>query len=230
MYYYGWDTLAEVLKTEPNWDILPAGTPPAIRQLLRRCLEKDRRRRLDSAAAARLDIEEVLMGGSRPTKPTVTTKARGVSSRRWMRIALAPVVAAGSVALGAWRYFNTPSPLVVRLAATAAGDVGDEYFAADVAITPDGHRIVFTSGRDPDPAQLFVRRLDQLEPISLLGLGAPVNPFISPDGQWIGYFDGPTVMKRVNINGGPPMPGINCICRGSRDFSVKNRVGAAEIG
>src|SRR4029077_5509532 len=54
------DTLASVLKHEPNWRTLPAATPTAVRRLLRRCLEKDRKRRLDSAADARLEIEEAL--------------------------------------------------------------------------------------------------------------------------------------------------------------------------
>ena len=61
------DTLASVLKTEPDWTALTPETPPTIRKLLRRCLEKDRRRRLDSAAAARLDIEEAMtapLGGA----------------------------------------------------------------------------------------------------------------------------------------------------------------------
>jgi serine/threonine protein kinase len=56
------DTLAAVLKTEPDWNALATTTPSAVRRLLRRCLEKDRKRRLDSAAAARLEIEEGLAG------------------------------------------------------------------------------------------------------------------------------------------------------------------------
>ena len=54
------DTLAFILTREPDWATLPADTPPPIRRLLRRCLEKDRTRRLDSAAAARLEIDEAL--------------------------------------------------------------------------------------------------------------------------------------------------------------------------
>src|SRR5436190_2152343 len=52
------DTLANVLKTEPDWTAMPAATPPSVRHLLRRCLAKDRARRLSDAAAARLDIDE----------------------------------------------------------------------------------------------------------------------------------------------------------------------------
>ena len=52
------DTLANVLKTEPDWTALPAGTAPSIRRLLRRCLAKDRARRLSDAVSARLEIDE----------------------------------------------------------------------------------------------------------------------------------------------------------------------------
>src|SRR5439155_20066846 len=58
------DTLAAVLLGEPEWSALPASTPTPIRRMLRRCLDKDRKRRLDSAAAARLDIDEALLAPS----------------------------------------------------------------------------------------------------------------------------------------------------------------------
>src|SRR5204862_3567958 len=56
------DVLARVIEREPDYAALPAQTPPAIRRFLRRALDKDRRKRLDSAAAARLDIEEAMSG------------------------------------------------------------------------------------------------------------------------------------------------------------------------
>ncbi len=68
-----------------------------------------------------------------------------------------------------------------------------------VAITPDGSRVVYRGTE-----QLLVRALDQFEPTVLDGLGAPSGPFISPDGQWIGYFDGVTTIKKVATTGGPP--------------------------
>ena len=68
----------------------------------------------------------------------------------------------------------------------------------DVAITPDGSRVVYRGNN-----QLLVRALNQLEPTVLSGLGAPRGVFISPDGQWVGFFDGNTI-KKVAITGGPP--------------------------
>jgi hypothetical protein len=64
--------LAAVLRAEPDWSTLPAETPAPIRTLLRRCLEKDRKRRLDSAAAARLEIDEALAPISEASTVRVT--------------------------------------------------------------------------------------------------------------------------------------------------------------
>jgi serine/threonine-protein kinase len=50
-----------------------------------------------------------------------------------------------------------------------------------------------------------VRALDQLEPAAITGLGAPRSIFVSPDGQWIGYFDGTNGLRKVSIAGGPPV-------------------------
>ena len=70
----------------------------------------------------------------------------------------------------------------------------------DVAITPDGSRVVYRGNN-----QLLVRALNQLEPTVLSGLGAPQGVFISPDGQWVGFFDGVSHVKKVAITGGPPV-------------------------
>ncbi len=85
--------LAEVLKSEPDWTRLPTGTPPQIHRLLRRCLDKDRRRRLDSAAAARLDIEEAIAAPALAVPP----RARGlVQLVPWALTALVIVIAVAS--------------------------------------------------------------------------------------------------------------------------------------
>ena len=75
----------------------------------------------------------------------------------------------------------------------------------DVAITPDGTATVYT-GIVQGERRLFVRTLDQLEVMPLHGLGHdPANPFISPDGEWVGYIDGATAIKKVAIQGGSPV-------------------------
>ncbi|HYR43446.1 MAG TPA: hypothetical protein VER98_10505 [Terriglobia bacterium] len=67
------EILAAVLKAEPDWNRLPADTPPGIRRLLWRFLRKDRNRRLDTAVAARIEIEEA---GTEPGAEPVTSRNR----------------------------------------------------------------------------------------------------------------------------------------------------------
>ncbi len=94
------DTLAAVLKTEPDWTTLPAGTPTPLRRLLRRCLEKDRKRRLDSAAAARLEIDDALTPSPTADGASASGASASTASSRgrlpWM---VATVAAAGMAAL-----------------------------------------------------------------------------------------------------------------------------------
>jgi serine/threonine-protein kinase len=78
-----------------------------------------------------------------------------------------------------------------------------------LAITRDGSRVVYHGA-----GQLLVRRLDQLEPTTLTDVGAPTAPFIAPDGQWVGFFDGPALNK-VAITGGPPVTLIQNTFTGS---------------
>ena len=73
-------------------------------------------------------------------------------------------------------------------------------YGRDLAIAPDGLRLVYVGA---DATQLLVRRLDQLVPTALTGLGVPLQPVFSPDGQWIAFFDGNAALKKVAVTGGP---------------------------
>jgi Tol biopolymer transport system component len=210
------DTLAAVLKTEPPWSALTPTIPSAIRRLLGRCLEKDRRRRLDSAAAARLDIEEAL------TRPLVADAA-GVPSaagpRRWVIAVVSVVLLAGAavaaLALGAFvssrRLAPASSPPVTRLlmglqpAESLLGGPGTNVQARPtrtaIAWSPDGRTLVFGGGRG-DAEQLYARRLDQLQATPLAGTQGAVRPFFSPDGATVGFWAA-GALKRVALIGGP---------------------------
>ena len=196
------DTLAAVLRAEPDWRTLPPETPASIRRLLRRCLEKDRKRRLSDAAGARLEIDDAL---TVPASDVVTLPATA-SRAGWLRgavIATAALVVGGAAAGGAVWITTRPGPArVMRTTIQTSGAtalVNSPRAAGSLAITPDGSRIVYTAA-----GQLVVRRLDQFEATPLISLGSPTQPFISPDGQWVGFFDG-MVLKKVAMTGGPPV-------------------------
>ena len=107
---------------------------------------------------------------------------------------------AGAAVWFATRPADRP-PRVSRLPITPSGAAALTINGADrdLAITPDGSRVVYVGNSG---TQLFVRALDALEPVAVF-TGAPRAPFVSPDGQWIGFVDGTTVLKKVAVTGGP---------------------------
>ena len=156
------DVLAAVVTTEPDWTRLPAETPAAIRTLLRRCLEKNRARRLDSAIAARLEIDDALAtpaarsvveperiqspGTAAPPSDRASLKRR---QPRWPMLAGVAAVAAVVAAGGAWRLWQQDyfwqNPLADATVERLTDFAGEE---ADAAISPDGKFMTFLSDRD----------------------------------------------------------------------------------
>jgi serine/threonine-protein kinase len=197
------DTLASVLTREPDWSTLPPATPAPVRKLLRRCLEKDRKRRLDSAGAARLELEEAL--GAADSLETMTVAADAVP-RRVMRVRMA--VAAGATALVAgllgWILWATPrAQTVVRFAMDVpAGQTFRNRGRPVLAVSPDGRAFVYNT-----EAGLYLRTMDQVQPRLVSGTAADIaSPFFSPDGQWIGFWDrSGGQLKRISVSGGPPV-------------------------
>ena len=201
--------LASVLTREPDWDALPAGTPAPIRKLLRRCLEKDRKRRLADAADARLEIEEALTSPTDGAAGVANPEHRIPNPVRGWRRAL-PWVVAGTfgVALASvvliWSPWRAAAPpRVTRMTITPSGPAALTINGTDrdLALSPDGTHVVYIGNNG---TQLFVRALDALEPVAIASGGVVRGPFVSPDGQWVGFVNNNTVQK-VAITGGPPI-------------------------
>jgi serine/threonine-protein kinase len=200
------DTLASVLKSEPDWQALPPTTAPAIRRLLHRCLEKDRKRRLADAADARLEIDEAL--AAMPVVEGAAASLALASRAAWSR-ALTWTLAASTLGLTTALILQWAAPWraaaprrVTRATITTSGPAALTINGSDrdLALSRDGRHLVYVGnfGR-----QLFVRALDALEPVTIASGNALRGPFISPDGQWVGFGDGNTIRK-VAITGGPP--------------------------
>jgi serine/threonine-protein kinase len=207
------ETLAAVLMREPDWSRLPSEVPPAIRILLRRCLQKDVRARLADMSTALVLIEELpALGVTTPAgqasvreqvESTVSEMRRGLMQvmRRRVVLALASGLAlAALVGVGVWVARRPPTPTVVRTMVTPSGANGLSLggFDRDVTITPDGTRIVYRGVN-----QLLVRALDSLEPTVLPTPSGPQGVFVSPDGEWVGFFDGGSALWKIPIAGGP---------------------------
>jgi len=190
--------LASVLKDEPDWTALPQGTPVPIRRLVRRCLEKDHKRRIDSAVVARLETEDAL------TQPAEWRGGFNTRSRlTWVLTAVSLVLA---IAFGALAYFEirpvdqTAIQAVVLPPDKWIFDVGPP--PTRLAISPDGHRLAFVAA-DPDHrSQLWVQSIDALSAQALTGTAGARSPFWAPDSRFLGFFaDGK--LKKVDVTGGP---------------------------
>ncbi len=197
------EVLASVIKGEPDWNALPSEIAPAIRTLLQSCLTKDRRRRVADISTALFVLEK----GASLAPAAGTVSAAPLPNRTlWRIVALTGVVlvvaaVATTLTWLATRPADPVPPRVSRLplAPSGAAALNINGIDRDLAITPDGSRVVYVGNRG---TQLFVRALDALEPVAVF-TGAPRGPFVSPDGQWIGFVDGTTVLKKVAVTGGP---------------------------
>jgi serine/threonine-protein kinase len=196
--------LAAVLRDTPDWSRLPARTPDAIRRLLRRCLEKDRRARLDSAAVARLEIQEALSSpapdAAEPGPRRRTLAAAG--------IVVAAVIAALIAALSTWSLLRrapdeTRPPSRFVITPSTGHAIRLSPFERALAISADGRQLVYGSvASEVGPGgPLIVRSLGELETRRLPDIVTARQPFFSPDGRWIGYFDGRRLDK-VLADGG----------------------------
>jgi Tol biopolymer transport system component len=215
------DIFAAVLTREPDWAHLPPQVPPAIATLMKRCLERDSHARVGDVAAIRFVLEEVANFGVRPALAGELA-APAQPRPRWHVLSFgagALVVAA----LAAVAYFtfqrrsapNSPAapPAVSRLsiATTAAAPLAS-VGGLDLAISPDGRRIVYFVQLPGERVQLYVRELDGLDAKPLAGTEAPgsggvgnMNPFFSADGKSIGLFVPGRGVISVPIDGGPPV-------------------------
>ena len=197
------DILAAVLKSDADWEALPASTPTSIRLLLRRCLDRDRKRRLQAMGEARIAIEDYLTD---PDAASVLPSAPAASSAPRRRALPWAMVGALAVLSGvlAWSSLETPrSEKTVRLSITLPPT---ERLAGAgnllVAISPDAERLVYAA-RSGKTSQLYVRELDAFEAKPLPQTEGAHNPFFSPDGKSVGFF-AEGKLKKVPIEGGVP--------------------------
>jgi eukaryotic-like serine/threonine-protein kinase len=185
------ETLAEVMKSEPPWQALPADVPPHLVRLLRQCLVKEPRQRIRDMGDVRLALEGAFeTGGSAPlTTPSADTG--WTRSAAFSLAAAAAVIAAAVVGGGVWmlsRPTLAPVAPIARLAMTLPDD--QRFGNLDtplLAVSPNGTMVAYVavaSGRE----QLHVRAIDRTESKVLAGTDQAINPFFSPDGQWIGFF------------------------------------------
>ena len=197
------DTLATVLKSQPDWTALPAAVPESICVLLKGCLDKDRRHRVADLSTALFTMRQPAIVGppiaerSSPVRPSLWRRSLPVAagvlltaalvSAVWWR--LRPEVPAGTVtrftfSLGDGQQFTNPGRLLVGL-------------------SPDGTQVVYVAN-----SRLYRRALSELEAHPIPGSEAPTggvvtNPVFSPNGRWIAFYSGPEgTLNKLAVTGG----------------------------
>jgi serine/threonine-protein kinase len=196
------DVLVRVIEHDPEWQALPADTPPPIRRLLRRCLAKDPKRRLDSAAAARLEIDEAGRNAADVRSPDLLGRRTPWRPLAWMVAG----AAAGALATVVWvdrgRSPAAPSPVVATSFLLDGQELRLGPPGIHFAVAPDG-RAVAVPGQYGGSRVLFRRDLDRLDRTVIAGSDGASDVFFSGDGRSIG-FETASELWTVPRDGGTP--------------------------
>jgi serine/threonine protein kinase/Tol biopolymer transport system component len=209
------ETLASIIRAEPDWSLLPDATPNAIRRLLARSLQKDPKNRLRDIGDARIEIVDALSAS--PETATIFPVI-GPAKPEWRRSVLFTIgglmIGVLLTALAVWvirRSTKSLVPTVNRFAITLPDNeplaltkfVPLAVGRVALAISPDGSSLTYVANRN-GIALLFLRRLDQFDAHPITGTEGAYNPFFSPDGKWIGFF-AENRLKKVSLAGGEPV-------------------------
>jgi serine/threonine protein kinase/Tol biopolymer transport system component len=205
------ETLAAILKGEPDWQVLPGTVPAKVNDLLRRCLQKDPKERLHDIADARLEIEA-------PTAyPPEATPVRRPFPLPWL-VAGAVVMLLAGILIDRLLIRHPKTTLSApTVTATIKVELGywldgmrrsldiDRPSRTAMAISSDGEFVVYSAIKEnPGPQDkpcLYLRKMDQLEAKAIAGTEGGISPFLSPDSKWVGYWaDGK--LKKIPVGGG----------------------------
>ncbi len=196
------DTIAAVVRGEPDWGALPPNLAAQIELLVRRCLVKDRRQRISDIGVARFLMSETIA----PSAPAAPQMGRAARRRTVVNMTAGLAAGIALTTIAAWALMRppppAPSPPLMRFAIVPppVQPLSPQGADRDIAISPKGTHVVYRAGGTQ--TQLVVRAIDRLDAQPLTAtIGARV-PFFSPDGGWVGFFAGPE-LKKVSITGGP---------------------------
>jgi hypothetical protein len=191
------DTIAAVLTREPDFSVLPPAVPQRVRMLLRRCLERDPRKRLRDIGDARIELEQL----SAPSATTEIGPARVRRSRAatWMAAALGLGLVVVFAALWKVRENRPAAPVITFDVAPPRGTTLQLSSRPAVAISPDGATIAIVAASQGQ-SHLYVRKRGEVEIHEIPNTAAASDPAFSPDGQWIAFVTDSEVVK-ISVDG-----------------------------
>ena len=202
------DTLASVLRAEPDYSALPADVPGPLRALIRRCLTRDVRQRARDIGDIRIQLDELRTGSGPPETPDRPPAGSTTNpASRWLvAVGAIALIAAAGAAFLAW---TSPAPGFPPMVFRGTVDLeipGQTWtgMGPGAIISPDGTTVVTAVDEPGQPNRLYVRRLNQVAATVISGAEGARNPFFSRDGQSIGFFaDGK--LKKISLSGGSAM-------------------------
>jgi len=198
--------MAKILEAEPpSMSSLQPMTPPALDRVVKKCLAKEPEDRWQSAR----DLTDELKWIAAETVSHATPAAAPATpARMWLRwvaiSAVACLVAAAVAALLAWFFRPAAPKAVTRFSIFLPPGQRMESIGKAIAISPDGKRLVYAAGQSTLATQLYIREMDGLQTLPIPGTVGALNPFFSPDAQWIGFINAGKLMK-VSLGGGAPV-------------------------
>jgi eukaryotic-like serine/threonine-protein kinase len=200
------DTLAAVIRAEPDWTLLPAATSARVRVLLQRCLQKDPKQRLRDIGDARISLDEVLSGAPEPSSATTDTAPLSASLwRQALPWSIATVLAIIAAFFAVSRFGGRPGAANEVMRFQIPLSSSRELSTGVFALSPDGRELAFTAPGTDGALKLWVRPLNSLDAHELPSSNvSPGNPpiFWSPDSRYIGY-DGGRKLEKIAVSGGP---------------------------
>jgi serine/threonine-protein kinase len=209
--------IAKILETDPPpISTLQPTTPPALDRVVKTCLAKTPDERWQAAGDLCRELKWIAEGGSQATSlPPAPAKGIRMLGRQPLLYGLSTLLL-GAVVAGIAAWTLKPAPPVARAVSRFEYDLPQSHRLrntgrAVMALSPDGSRFVYNTSQG-----LYLRSMDQLEARLIPGTEAALtNPFFSPDGQWIGFWQD-NQLKKIAISGGAAVP----ICAASNLFGA----------
>jgi serine/threonine protein kinase len=197
------ETLASVMKSEPEWDSLQPNLHSRIRLLLERCLEKDPKNRYSGISDARVDIQKALADPSGIfAQPISTAEPRRNLRSTVTLIAAAVILTAIIVGVVVLNLKKPESSEITRFYyELPEGQQFSSPIGKVLAVSPDGKQFVYSTSQG-----LHLRSIGELDAKLIAGTSNenPTFPFFSPDGKWLGYSSAGK-LKKIAMGGGAPV-------------------------
>lgn len=208
------DTLAAVLRAEPEWNLLPVAEAPALCRLVERCLERNPKQRLRDIGEARIFLQDGSGSGSHLSFSSLapaSVAADAVRGRAPALLLIAVTIAClGLGVLTGWKVLGGSAPAPVLHAMIPPPDKTTYSLGSTdpgpAVLSPDGTMLAFSATNADAVTLLYLRHLDKGESGPLAGTEGAAYPFWSPDGRYLGYWEeGGRKLKKVAVAGGPPV-------------------------